>query len=128
MRFLLDNAISPLMADGLRDAGYDAEHVRDCGLQASDDKDVFARAAEEERILISTDTDFGTLLALWGESKPSVILFRRTDSYKPDYLLDLLLRNLPHLEVHLNKGCVAVLEKTRVRIRALPIIRTEPHS
>ncbi len=122
MRFLIDNALSFRLAEQLRAAGHVAIHVREVGLAAATDNDIFTYAARERLIIVSADTDFGTLLAFWPENQPSFILFRRTDR-RPEAQAQLLLANLPNIQQALEQGAVVVFDQTRIRIRTLPFAR-----
>ena len=121
MKFLVDNALSPAIAETLSIAGHDAVHVRQYGLQAATGEEVFARASDEQRVRVSADTDFGTLLALRKGIRPSVILFRGNSPRRPADQAAVLLANIGALQPDLEEGCIAVIEPARLRVRRLPL-------
>jgi predicted nuclease of predicted toxin-antitoxin system len=119
MRLLIDNALSPLVARRLTEAGYETLHVRDAGLSSASDAEVVELAEKEDRIIVSADTDFGTLLTLRRRTKPSFILFRGDIERRPELQAAALIRELPALEEHLAAGAIVVITKDRIRMRHL---------
>ena len=121
MRFLVDNALSPLLALRLREAGHDAMHVRDYAMQQSPDRDIFLFAYQEQRIIVSADNDFASILAWWEDDLPSLILFRRGLERNSSNQALRLIPNLPSLQEALERGSIVIIEPGRIRIRSLPL-------
>ena len=121
MRFLIDNNLSPLLAEGLKAAGHDAVHVRDLAMQAAPDSVVLERAQADERVLVSADTDFGGLLSRSHASGPSVLLIRRLAGRRAVKQSAIILANLDQIAEDLAVGAVVVIGDDWIRIRRLPM-------
>ena len=96
-------------------------YLRDHGLQAASDATVLQHARNHDQVLISADTDFGTLHAMTGADRPSVILIRRSSARRASELATLLLNNLDAIADDLKSGAVVVITETDIRVRTLPI-------
>jgi predicted nuclease of predicted toxin-antitoxin system len=121
VNYVVDANLSPRLAALLRDAGHDAVHVRDIGLRTASDDEIIDYAISTDRIVISHDTDFGTLLAYRELSKPSFILIRSSDPVDVDDQARLIVANLDAMRDDLEAGAIAVFARGRLRIRRLPL-------
>lgn len=64
MKLLLDQGIPRSAAQLLREVNIDTLHVSEIGMSSAEDPDIIQKAQEEERIIVTLDADFHTLLAL----------------------------------------------------------------
>jgi predicted nuclease of predicted toxin-antitoxin system len=119
MRFLLDMNLPPAMTEWLRAEGHDAVHVREIGLAGFPDHRVFARAAEDGRIVITFDLDFGEIVALRGASGAGVALLRLR-LVRQSRLRERLRVAIAEAAEALQAGAIIVVEDTRIRIRRMP--------
>lgn len=120
MKFPIDNAVSPRVAALLGEAGHDAVHVRDYDMHAAEDSAILDRTVRVERVVVSSDSDFGMLLAVTRGSRPSFILFREPEIVRAEDYAGRILSSLPALHRDLVNGCVAVFRRGRIRVRSLP--------
>lgn len=121
MKVLIDANLSPKVAEGLQEAGFEAVHVADVDLLTAQDDEIFDFAVDEGLVVVTADSDFGMLLALRRATCPSVVHLRRVAELPPDEHVGLLVANLPEIEEDLERGAIASLSPTRLAVRDLPL-------
>jgi predicted nuclease of predicted toxin-antitoxin system len=121
VRFIVDANLLPRLAMSLNEAGHDAVHVADLGLSRATDLEILEVADRDERVVVSADTDFGTLLAMGHRRRPSVLLLRFASPRRAEQVASVLHLNLPAIADAIDVGSVVVVEDGRIRIRSLPM-------
>jgi len=122
MNFLLDMPVSPTLLEVIHAHGYQGIHAAHIGKQHATDSELLIIAQREERVIITADLDFPRLLALSSERGPSIILFRG-GNYSDQEMRELLGRVLREVPEDKLRQAVCVVDKKRVRITPLPLIR-----
>lgn len=120
----------PLLADEnvdreviatLRERGKDVRSVIEEGLGGHDDVEILRRAFETGRVVLTHDSDFGTLAIRRGE--PFVgILFLRPGNIRPEITLEMLAA-VESLEAAIELPAIVVAERrgevVRIRLRSV---------
>ena len=117
---LLDQGLPRSAASLLRDEGWDVLHTGDIGLSRSTDRQILEFARNEQRVIITLDSDFHTILALTNASTPSVIRIRLEGLKGPDLVL-LIKRIWPRVEPQVKKGAMVTITESGIRIRNIPV-------
>jgi predicted nuclease of predicted toxin-antitoxin system len=120
MKILIDMNLSPLWADFLNDNGYEAAHWSSIGHVAAADEQIFEFAIEYNWVILTSDLDFGTILAFTNEEKPSVFQVR-TDNSMPYEIGLKVLHCLSQFETEILNGCLITLDDIKFRVRILPL-------
>ena len=116
-RFLIDEDVSRLTARVLREAGYPATDVRDIGLRAHSDQEVFRYAQDQGAILVTADKGFTNTLRFPLETHVGIIVVRIPEELPTTVINRELLRALEGLVGEDLTGTLIVVELGRVRIR-----------
>ena len=121
LRFLVDMNLSSKTVPNLQQHGWDVLRVSQVLPMDAEDSKILEFARQQNRVIITQDLDFSSLLALGGYEEPSLITFRLS---MPDSetITRKLLDIVPHIEDRLAAGCAVTIDDRRVRVRRLPIL------
>ena len=120
MKILIDMNLSPSWADFLKEKGYEAAHWSSIGYANAPDEQIFEFAIEDDWVILTSDLDFGTILAFTNEAKPSVFQVRVEHSM-PFPIGQQVLNCLKQFESELREGCLLTFDNTKSRVRILPL-------
>jgi predicted nuclease of predicted toxin-antitoxin system len=112
--------IAESVASWLKSLGHEAIHLNDQSLNQLEDFAILEKAIEEKRIIITTDMDFGQLLAFSKHTLASVIQFR-TSVFTPDNIRQKLQLVFDGFSNNLEEGFIMTVEDHRIRFRKLPV-------
>ncbi len=85
------------------------------------DQEILNLARQQEAALIRADLDFSALIATSGETGPSLISLRLAFP-TPERVTEVLERVLPRIQADLERGGIASIDESSIRIRQLPIL------
>lgn len=117
IKFLLDENLSPLTVKFLKELGFDCVRITDHKDYSRNDKDVAAVAIKEQRILLTTDLDFGEIYHFWSSRSYGVWIMRLTDLTveSVNHRLKQFLKSQAFAQ--LDPSGLVILEDRRHRVR-----------
>jgi predicted nuclease of predicted toxin-antitoxin system len=119
--FLADENIHPVVASLLRESGCEVTELRQAGMTGADDLTVLRLAYTQQRVILTHDSDFGTLAILRGE--PIIgIVYLRPGHINPRFTFVTLMELLDR-DFDLTSPFIITAEhrggRVRIRVRLL---------
>jgi predicted nuclease of predicted toxin-antitoxin system len=99
---LVDAQLPPALAQALREAGHEAEHLEDVGLRYAKDAPVWHYACRNQAVLITKDEDFVEKFRRQPEG--AALLWLRLGNASRRRLLEWFMPLLPQLVQRLQAG------------------------
>ncbi|MEQ8191925.1 MAG: DUF5615 family PIN-like protein [Candidatus Eremiobacterota bacterium] len=120
-KFLTDENIHPEVVDFLVNLGHDIVDIKKSNLSGTDDFFIIRKSFPERRVIITHDSDFGTITI--ANSEPFIgIIYLRPGHINPEFTKTVLLE-LFSRDIEVNPPFIIVAERTgeqiKIRIRNL---------
>ena len=125
IKILLDQGLPRSSVKILKNEGWDIVHTGDLGLSHATDQQLLEYARKEDRIIITLDSDFHTILATENASSPSVIRVRQERLKSPEFA-KLITNIFPKIHDDLINGAMVTVTEDSIRIRRIPLLNSNP--
>lgn len=114
LKFLIDVGVGKKVEEWLQNEGYDVKCVRDIDARLSD-REILKIAANENRMIITMDKDFGELVHSSGLLHAGVLLLRLEDmdSEQKRSIVERIIRG--YGDIIRGKFCVFKHNKLRIK-------------
>ena len=122
-RFVTDENIQPKVVEHLTALGFDIFDIKGMGLQGTSDHEILDLAVNENRIILTQDSDFGTDFFTSGFRATGIIYIRpgHVNSNEITKILDILLNEEIDIEIPFIIVAELVKNKVKIRVRKLSI-------
>jgi predicted nuclease of predicted toxin-antitoxin system len=120
MKILIDMNLTPEWTALFESHGWQAVHWSTVGDPRATDRTIMNWARSNGYVVFTHDLDFGSLLAATQAQAPSVIQVR-TQDVLPAHLGSVVVEVLRQNEALLDTGALITVDKSRSRVRVLPL-------
>ncbi len=116
LKFKIDENLPQAVAALLQESGYDSKTVLDQHLGGATDTAIASRCQQEDRVLITLDTDFADIRTYPPKNFSGLIVLRLKQQDKP-YVLATMRRLIKMFSSVPLDGHLWIVEEERVRVR-----------
>lgn len=122
MNLLINMNLSPRWIAWLNAAGFPAAHWSTVGIPSASDTEIMEYAAQNNYVVLTHDLDSGSVLAITGGDKPSVVQIRAED-LRPEAIGPAVIAALKQMHSELKAGALITVDPNRTRVNLLPLHR-----
>lgn len=120
MKLLFDQGFGQLCAALLQAQGHDVVHVANVNRHRDTDVELVRFAIQEGRVIVTLDADFHAIVAISGQTVPSVIRVR-IEGLKGDVAAEIIGLEIARSTEALMRGALVTIYPGRTGVHLLPV-------
>jgi len=120
MKILVDMNLSPSWSNFLIEKGIETIHWSSIGSHDSTDEEIFSFAKSNDFTILTSDLDFGFILAITNGKKPSVIQIK-AGALSSKKIGGIVVSTIKLLTADIEQGALITIDAHKTRVSLLPL-------